>query len=1734
MNNPIKIHHDLRDTYLKYVSSGIPFFNETYDKERKELLLENGTICQDPIIEIITQYKSVATLEEFCAKEGVDKELADFVQCGLFYNDKQEVRKLYKHQYDSLRDAFIDKKHMVVTTGTGSGKTECFLLPIIADLIKESKTWNLNRPRVMRTMILYPLNALAEDQMIRLRKALNSRNDKHTGARDWLDRNRDGHRFYFGRYTGNTPASGPLESASAKIREERILLSDDWKAAVEAAHNTGNMELLYHIPCMDSDSAEMWDRVSMQKNAPDIFITNYSMLNVMLMRDREDSIFEGTKRWLEENPSHVFHLVIDELHTYRGTAGTEVAYLIRVLLDRLGLSPDSPQVQFLASSASMQENKQTEDFLCEFFGVDKKSFKDKFSIFTNDPIGKVDKPTSQIPVEAFVNYSISEWDEEKKQKELFAQLQCDGFEEIVQKYDLINWLKYAMSTPNGDIIATGTSQMAYRMGIKQEIGESVISSLLKVICQSKTEKGYSLPLRAHYFFRSINGLWACSSPKCKCVDEENVFEGRLLGRFYKSPRTLCKCGSNVLELIICESCGEVFLGGHVVSMNDKNYILSEKPITSGSCKYAILWKSDDDVPQGWIKAEYNHETGAFRKTPHGDYLVFEQQSENDPQFPSKCPQCEIEYRVNGKNGFTPLRRHSTGLQKVNQVLADALVRDMKNDHESNAKLVVFSDSRQSAAKLSAGIELDHFRDAVRWLMIRALKGDSDTIEFLRKYQKDNVVVTSREEHDKLNEISSQGNFTRLIRLIQNKMWGLTDEEKKEIAILFKNIENVDIENITSDVFKGLLKIGTNPAGPKPSMSEDPLAGEWSHLFNFDQLVVKPDLSDAGREYYNKIRLANKHEQILSIFAHKKKSFESMKLGYVSYANPDDLEQRELQLINSIIRILGEKRRIKGFDYNYPVGESFPGAVRKMIKFIYGLNGRTQQTEKLNDIKLLMRRLGIIDKDSVVLTCENISFCKSKPGMDYWVCPRCKTVHLQPSNGYCTNCQYKLGTSKKLTETDLFNSEDYYLSLVHSTDDIYRMHCEEMSGQTNRNDSRKRQRLFQDIFLTTENPCVDGIDLLSVTTTMEAGVDIGSLSAVMLGNVPPQRFNYQQRVGRAGRRGNPLAIALTIAKDSSHDTTHYAEPARMVSSTPKDPYLEVRTREIAERIIFKEVMYYALKSSGSNSESVHGSFGLASAWESSNRHRLSEWIDTNTDKIVHIINVVTKCTDISEDDKNDLLYYIQNHLIDRISDIAASKDFTQTFLSERLANAGLLPMFGFPTRTRNLYLSKPKKLPAEDVVNRDIEMALNSFAPGHEIVKDKKVYRSVGVVEYEYNNKHIVSIKRGALNKFEKPLFRCNQCGYSTMTIDATHADCPICSEEMEKIEVCSPLGFCVDYDIPPQDFNGSFDWYSPNSEIKLDCDGYLHPCHQVNNLQLRNNSKTSEGLVHQVNDNNGDFYIMGLNPNYIWVSRSAYPQEMQSSLVLQYEKKLAFVLSKTTGVLTLSILDTPETVCLDSLSNNNWYAIKAAFLSWGYLVRRAVASYLDIETSELSVGFHISTITHKPEVFIVERLENGSGYCNYLSGKKYKEVPYEAIIEPLIKGGSLYNILCDSSHQKNCTSSCYDCIRDYSNQREHPILDWRLGLDMAKLAFSSDAIIDFDTEYWISYMEEVVPSLLEKNHLTLSHEGNMYFAMKKEGEIYGIITHPLWSEKKIEDLKKISSIPNKTKALSLFDLSKTI
>jgi ATP-dependent helicase YprA (DUF1998 family) len=218
------------------------------------------------------------------------------------------------------------------------------------------------RPSAIRALLLYPLNALVEDQLIRLREALDS-----TPARMWLDTHRGGNRFYFGRYTGRTPVSGDRNAGNtARLRAD---LREVERDAFLVANDS---EARRFFPAMDG--AEMWSRWDMQDAPPDLLITNYSMLNIMLMRGIESGIFDSTRQWLEADQNNVFHLVVDELHTYRGTPGTEVAYLLRVLLDRIGLTPHSNQLRIIASSASLEAGETGLEYLEQFFGRDRNRF----------------------------------------------------------------------------------------------------------------------------------------------------------------------------------------------------------------------------------------------------------------------------------------------------------------------------------------------------------------------------------------------------------------------------------------------------------------------------------------------------------------------------------------------------------------------------------------------------------------------------------------------------------------------------------------------------------------------------------------------------------------------------------------------------------------------------------------------------------------------------------------------------------------------------------------------------------------------------------------------------------------------------------------------------------------------------------------------------------------------------------------------------------------------------------------------------------------------------------------------------------------------------------------------------------------------------------------------------------------------------------------------------------------
>ena len=395
MNDPFRIFDNLREAYLRYLDSPFRLRYRALMEERRQLLDQDRQLYRRPLFEPVVPYEvSTSAIHAAARQVGASTDVADYVaSSGLF----PAKRTLFQHQLDAWA-ASKNGDPVVVTTGTGSGKTECYLLPVFAYLVEESAGWrapakrspkalwwshrgerrnpqrshDTGRPKALRALFLYPLNALIEDQLARIRRACDSKE-----AQDWLDANRSGNRFWFGRYTGATPVSGEQTNNNKRQELRRRLrdMHDEWDQAQRSATTTGNEEILSYF--QDPEGSEMWSRWDMQGDPPDILITNYSMLNIMLMRSLESPIFEQTKRWLaEDRERNVFHLVVDELHTYRGTPGTEVGYLLRTLLYRLGLTPESPQLRLISTSASMDANDPGSlEYLEQFFGRDAGSFR---------------------------------------------------------------------------------------------------------------------------------------------------------------------------------------------------------------------------------------------------------------------------------------------------------------------------------------------------------------------------------------------------------------------------------------------------------------------------------------------------------------------------------------------------------------------------------------------------------------------------------------------------------------------------------------------------------------------------------------------------------------------------------------------------------------------------------------------------------------------------------------------------------------------------------------------------------------------------------------------------------------------------------------------------------------------------------------------------------------------------------------------------------------------------------------------------------------------------------------------------------------------------------------------------------------------------------------------------------------------------------------------------------------
>jgi DEAD/DEAH box helicase domain-containing protein len=710
------------------------------------------------------------------------------------------------------------------------------------------------------------------------------------------------------------------------------------------------------------------------------------------------------------------------------------------------------------------------------------------------------------------------------------------------------------------------------------------------------------------------------------------------------------------------------------------------------------------------------------------------------------------------------------------------------------------------------------------------------------------------------------------------------------------------------------------------------------------------------------------------------------------------------------------------------------------------------------------------------------------------CATCSRVGLVFPVAACTTdfCR-----SSKFEPVQI-TGEDYYSWAAR--EEPHRLSTWELTGQTKPlTEQRRRQRLFKgQAFVGEETEQTHGIDALSVTTTMEVGVDIGSLKLVMMANMPPQRFNYQQRVGRAGRAGQAFSYAVTVSRGAAHDDYYFNNPERMTGDVPPQPKLDLSRSEILQRVASAECLRRAFASLGDApariADSTHGAFGRVDAWTSTYRERIAGWLssDPQVDNIVDRFRVYAPLADRDVDAVKD---YLREGLVQAIDAAVNDTRYIQDELSHRLAIAGVLPMFGFPTQVRSIFWDK-SGLNAENaaISDRALDHAVWAFAPGAEIPKDKKLFTACGFVVKEDTH-------RGTFNQ-EDPLgmpltyTRCieKDCG---AIAHGSAERCGVCGNESLDFHLYQPRGFMASWKTRNYDGRRSRGPALPPPVMAFE-PAYSQEV-SCGPLQLA----FKKDAIALVNDNEGKLYEFSrFEPNRVVVKEAAYRDK---SITKEWGGAEFYGRGGIGAVFTTDVMS-----CVFSgagglgkdgvLDVADQVSARPALASFAEFLKQAVAFELDVSPDEFRVGRQPLTLngTRTEQLFLADALENGAGYSRMAADPatlaRWLRVHYEREKARWVK----------PFHAENCDRSCPDCLRNYGNRFSHGLLDWRLALDLAETALG----LPLDTSRWLKGPGDPAVRSFEgyarQSGMDLAvseHEGLVAISRGERGIVIG---HPLW------------------------------
>ena len=1890
MTDPIGAFETVKRSVIRYVATAFGTQHRGLELERRRLLESLGTFCQEPWIEPIPRFASSGLTVDALTREHVanvsDEGFAAFkqlVRCGLLGD-----YALYSHQLKMLERA-ASGQNCVVTAGTGSGKTECFLLPIFAylanELVRQAQSqpslprqddwWvdperdevlvngrMVRSPRVaqrahedptrhaaVRALILYPMNALVEDQLSRLRKSLDS-----PAARTWMADYANGNRIYFGRYNGATPVPGHELRATGNPDRQRIVeLARRLQAAERTADEAARLaaeqnreEVRYFFPRLDG--SEMRSRWDMQDAPPDILITNYSMLSIMLMRDADAPVFERTRRWLEDDPAAVFHLVVDELHLYRGTAGTEIAYLLRLVLHRLGLTPDDPRLRVLASSASLDTSSaatraENLAFLEQFFGCEWT----EEQVIPGQALPPEPVPEGDLAPGPFVDFLAgrqagggadaaealttalgSPVDEEAPDRGLAGAFEA-GVPAVAARM-------IRACTSNDEARAVPAS--AFAQGVfGEEVEQEQLAMALRGLLHARESCGRSdiLPrFRLHWLFRNIEGLWACVEPNCNCRADETA-PTRPVGKLFAAPRDSCGAvphAHRVRELLYCEWCGTLMIGGGRLSLEDGLgwELLGVDPDLAGVPdrrvtrlverrsydEYLVFWPAGTDRESAgtWRQPSLGHDAGEGpraawhrgalnTRTGHvrlgqmaeagwsaGFVFVLQEEDDGARALPAICPNCAADYtrRVSRRS---PIRGFRTGFARLAQLLTKEFMGTLPEDAR---KLVVFSDSREDAAALSNGIERNHYRDVVREVLhsqvFTSVVAEPALLAELEDFgaaQGAVAVEFARREPGRAETLRSllntagieipEGLAPAAVALLQTAR-----REAQEVIAEVRQrqvtrslplrmvLESQDGDR-TSLIVRRLKELGINPGGNDKRFQfrrVDDRRTRWTELFDFSTPSGGwvPDLGDQAEDWRREF-LAKVHGEACSVlFGRLYFGFEASGLGYVQLRVPEHVllelapagcDTRAFhRACDSVLRVMGESYRFRQIPELFPTYDwiEWRSHVRRYVDSLGEHLGAATGQFRAATWSALCDAGG---QTAGLLHLSATQLHIAQPNDPVWVCSQCQRPH-QHHAGVCTRCYELLPEEPELVCADLRHN-NYYARRVEDQADAARLHCEELSGQTD--DQAARQRLFRDIVIEVNDPpealesAVDIVDLLSVTTTLEVGVDIGTLQGVVQGNMPPTRFNYQQRVGRAGRAGQAFSTALTICRGRSHDEFYYRNPDRITGDPPPIPFLAMDREEIALRLMAKEVLRRAFLAAAVDwTESPtppdsHGEFGLAEAWleDAERRRQVSEVIEAGdvANETARVLCAGPHQALLAQ----DLATRTTATLAGKIDAASANPELNGEGLAERLAEAGILPMFGMPSRVRELYHGLAFEYAR--TVDRDLDLAITEFAPGAQKTKDKLILRAIGFTSPLLNRGGNWVPGPGDPLPDGGDLAVCGHCRATSPATGQWPVECPQCGaggeEGFRVLQTRVPAAFRTNLEggldrSPDDDFIASAGYatmlaqYSPEDCELVDGTNSA--------VRLR-----AQGRVYRVNDRDGQLFCC--QPG---ITRRRYPRTARvPSLNNQYideryledvgftptgdPEEFALSAPKTTDVLRLRPAAIPDGLRLNPLGDD---AVKGAFYSVGFIIRTVAAHVLDIDPEEIELTSLESNQQYGVgELVLSDYLPNASGFVRWLHDHWAQLLGMVA--DPAASGHSYLERLVEpAAHVSGCATACYDCLQRYRNMNYHNVLDWRLGLAVARCLASDTYRAGLDGDFTSVELTGWIDSAAEHRDVFCAAFPQCEQAAfgplpgLMVGQRQAVIAHPLWDTRAPRGLlaDAVSSMDPGGRFLDTFNLAR--